>query len=166
MQNSKRNLVFPGNALPEDGFVDPLVDSFCRKINYIRLAVTDRCNLRCRYCMPESGIPLLTHDAILRFEEIIRLVRQFVRLGIGKIRITGGEPFARGGLVDLIARLRNECPWLSIHITTNGVAASNHIAALKKLGVQGINLSLDTLDPRRFFAISRRNSFSRVWRTF
>ncbi len=143
-----------------------LFDPYGRRINYLRLAVTDRCNLRCRYCMPERGIPFVNHEMILRFEEIFRLIHIFAGLGVDKIRFTGGEPFARKGLMPFLERIAREIPHMSLYITTNGVAAAEHISALTAMGVKGINLSLDTLDPKRFFAISRRNCFDRVWQTF
>lgn len=139
-----------------------LEDSFGRKITYLRLAITDRCNLRCRYCMPPSGIDFVPHGEILRFEEMEYLVGLLISMGVVKLRITGGEPFARRGVMDFLSRLSRQPGLESLHITTNGVEASQHLPALKKMGISGINLSLDTLIPGRFEQITGQNALHRT----
>lgn len=142
-----------------------LVDNHNRPLNYLRLAVTDRCNLRCFYCMPEEGIKYLPSKDLLTFEEIIRIVTITARLGISKVRLTGGEPFIRTDLMDLIRSIVKIDGVNELHITTNGILTSPHIAELKDLGVRSINLSLDTLDANRFQMITRRDEFHRTWDT-
>jgi GTP 3',8-cyclase len=142
-----------------------LVDNHGRRITYLRLAITDRCNLRCRYCRPESGVPFVPHEEILRFEELERLVRIFTSLGIHKVRVTGGEPFSRRGCLDFLRRLRGIDRLKSLHITTNGVKTARLLNDLQAIGVAGINLSLDTLDPLRFQEITRRDYLDAVLAT-
>lgn len=143
-----------------------LFDNHNRPINYLRLAVTDRCNLRCFYCMPESGIRYVAKKELLSFEEIERLVRLLAALGISKVRITGGEPFVRNDLMKLLATLVDIPGIAQVHLTTNGVLTAPHVSALKSLGIASVNLSLDTLDRERFKEITRRDEFVRVWETF
>lgn len=143
-----------------------LVDSFGRQVNYLRLSITDRCNLRCRYCMPKEGVDCLGHQEILSLEELERISHIFVGLGVNKIRITGGEPFVRKGCLDFIQRLSAQNPGLGLHLTTNGVAVQPYLTELKKLGIKGINLSLDTLDARRFLEITRRDKLEAVLAVF
>jgi molybdenum cofactor biosynthesis protein A len=143
-----------------------LYDNHNRTINYLRLAVTDRCNLRCFYCMPEEGIKYLPKKALLTFEEIERLVSLLAGMGISKIRLTGGEPFVRTDLMDLIRRISTIDGIHDIHITTNGILTGQHIPELKKLGLASVNLSLDTLDKNRFKEITRRDEFDKTWETF
>ncbi|MEE4243704.1 MAG: GTP 3',8-cyclase MoaA [Desulfopila sp.] len=144
-----------------------LIDNYNRKITYLRLSVTDRCNLRCRYCCPEEGVVLVPHEEILSFEELHRLVRIFASLGVSKVRITGGEPFARRDLVNFLLKLKSSVEGLrTLSITTNGVQTFHHLEALKAAGVDGINLSLDTLDKQRFLNITRRDRLDDVLRTF
>lgn len=143
-----------------------LYDNHGRKINYLRLAVTDRCNLRCFYCMPEEGITYLPKKALLTFEEIERLVRLMASMGITKVRLTGGEPFVRTDLMKLIRKIV-EIPSINdVHLTTNGVLTEPHLPELKALGIASVNLSLDTLDKARFKTITRRDEFDRVWNTY
>ncbi len=134
-----------------------LVDGFGRTITYLRLAITDRCNLRCRYCMPEEGISSTAPSDLLSFEEIIRLVTAAASQGISKIRFTGGEPFVRRDFIDLLSAVHAVPGIESLHITSNGVAVSDHIERLQELGIAGINLSLDSLNPERFSRITRRD---------
>lgn len=143
----------------------PLFDNHNRPINYLRLAVTDRCNLRCFYCMPAEGIKYLPKKALLTFEETERLISILAPLGITKVRLTGGEPFVRTDLVDLIKRIK-DCGIDDIHITTNGILTGPYIPELKRLGIKSINLSLDTLDAERFKSITRRDEFEKTWATF
>ena len=140
-----------------------LLDPFKRKINYLRISVTDRCNLRCGYCMPEEGIPLIRHDAILTYEEILRIVRVFAREGISKVRLTGGEPLVRKGIVTFISRLSQIEGLKDLSLTTNGVLLREFAAPLRQAGLRRVNISLDSLKPERFYQIMRRDEFDRVW---
>ena len=142
-----------------------LIDNHGRRITYLRLSITDRCNLRCRYCMPERGVDFVPHAEILTFEELERLVRLLSVLGVSKVRITGGEPFVRQGCLAFLQRLKTIDSVYSLHITTNGVETSRHLDSLAELGIAGINLSLDTLDSGRFWQISRRNHLPEVLAT-
>lgn len=142
-----------------------LFDNHGRPINYLRLAVTDRCNLRCFYCMPEDGIRYLPKKDLLTFEEIHRLISLLASMGITKVRLTGGEPFVRNDLMKLIRNIV-EIPGIrDLHLTTNGVLTAAHIPELKKLEIASVNLSLDTLDKSRFHAITRRDEFEPVMNT-
>ncbi len=143
-----------------------LKDNHGRTINYMRLAVTDRCNLRCFYCMPEEGIKYVDREDLLSFEEMYRMIRAFGSLGISKLRITGGEPFVRKGIMEFLERVSKEPTIEQIHITTNGTFTEDRIADLEKMGIKSINLSLDTLDKERFFQITRRNLYDQVMSTF
>lgn len=142
-----------------------LFDNHNRPINYLRLAVTDRCNLRCFYCMPEEGIKYLPKKALLSFEEIERLVSILAGLGITKIRLTGGEPFVRTDLMKLIERIKSINGIQEVHLTTNGILTGPHITDLKAMGIASVNLSLDTLDRDRFKLITRRDEFEKTWKT-
>jgi len=142
-----------------------LFDNHQRPINYLRLAVTDRCNLRCFYCMPEEGIKYLPKKELLTFEEIQRLVTLLGQMGITKIRLTGGEPFVRTDLMQLIRTIVKTKGIHDVHITTNGILTAPHIPELKSLGIASVNLSLDTLDGERFKMITRRDEFAKTWST-
>ncbi|MFC1843778.1 GTP 3',8-cyclase MoaA, partial [Thermodesulfobacteriota bacterium] len=139
-----------------------LIDNHNRPITYLRLAITDRCNLRCRYCRPEEGVPFIPHGEILRFEEMERLVGIFCSLGINKVRVTGGEPFSRRGCLPFLTRLRKTDGVQYLHITTNGVKTPRYLDELSAIGIDGINLSLDTLDHKRFLEITRRDYLEAV----
>lgn len=139
-----------------------LIDNHGRHITYLRLAITDRCNLRCRYCRPPEGVPFIPHDDILSYEEMARLVTIFASLGIRKVRVTGGEPFSRRGVMPLLKRLHDIDGIDSLHVTTNGVKTARYLDELKEIGIAGINLSLDTLDPKRFWQITRRDFLAGV----
>lgn len=141
-------------------------DNHGRPVNYLRLSVTDRCNLRCTYCMPETGIRYLPKHEILSYEEMERLVRLSVSLGVNKLRITGGEPFLRKGLMDFLNRIARLAGLDEIHITTNGVLTGKHVPQLKALGISGINLSLDSVSRENFMKITRRDDYDRVLETF
>lgn len=143
-----------------------LIDNYGRKIDYLRLALTDRCNLRCFYCMPENGIRFLQRKDLLSYEEMLRLVRVFSRMGIHKIRLTGGEPFVRNGVMDFLSELSSIDALQEVSITTNGTLTRDKIPALEGLGVRSINLSLDTLDHERFKEITRRDLFNEVFATY
>ena len=142
-----------------------LFDNHGRKINYLRLAVTDRCNLRCFYCMPEEGIQYIPRKELLSYEEMERIVKVMVRLGISKVRITGGEPFLRKGMMDFLRRLSQIEGLHTLNITTNGTLTSNKIQELISLGIHSVNLSLDSLDPQRFLQITRRDELHKVLNT-
>ncbi|MBU0494322.1 MAG: GTP 3',8-cyclase MoaA [Chloroflexi bacterium] len=141
----------------------PCLDSFARPINYLRVSVTDRCNLRCVYCMPAEGIDLVRHEDVLRYEEIARVVQAAAALGVCKVRLTGGEPLARRGLPDLV-RLIAAVPGIDdISMTTNGVLLPRHADALAAAGLRRVNVSLDSLRPNRFRAITRCGELTDVW---
>jgi molybdenum cofactor biosynthesis protein A len=143
-----------------------LYDNHNRLINYVRLAVTDRCNLRCFYCMPEEGIQYVPKQELLTYEEMVRTIRLLVNLGIEKVRITGGEPFVRRDMMDFLRTISQMEGLRKINITTNGTLTTPHVPELKALGINSINLSLDTLDKKRFFEITRRDVFDEVMACF
>lgn len=133
-------------------------------INYLRLSVTDRCNLRCMYCMPEEGIDFVPHGEILSYEEMLHLVRISVQAGIRKVRLTGGEPLARKGFIPFLERLSLLQGLEEITLTTNGVLLEEFAAEIRNCGIRRINISLDTLQAVRFQRITGRDHFDRVWR--
>jgi len=139
-------------------------DAYGRTIDYLRVSVTDRCNLRCRYCMPESGVPMLSHDQILTYDEILRICRIVSGLGIDTIKITGGEPLVRRDVEDLIAGIHNLPDIRQVTLTTNGVLLAEKLDALVRAGLSAVNVSLDTTDPQAFQAITRRDQLSSVLR--
>ncbi|MEM7103002.1 MAG: GTP 3',8-cyclase MoaA [Bacteroidota bacterium] len=143
-----------------------LYDNHGRQINYLRLAVTDRCNLRCFYCMPEEGIKYVPRKDLLSYEEMRRIVSLLASMGIEKIRITGGEPFLRKDMMDFLAAINKLEGLKQIHITTNGTLTAPLIPDFKKVGIKSVNLSLDSLDKKRFFDITRRDQFDTVMETF
>jgi cyclic pyranopterin phosphate synthase len=132
-----------------------MIDQHNRNINYLRVSVTDRCNLRCRYCMPKEGFSQIGHNDILRYEEMLRVIRSGIRLGISKVRITGGEPLVRRGIVDFIARLKSIEGLTDISLTTNGVLLQQYAADLFGAGIRRINVSLDSLNKEKYAAITR-----------
>lgn len=142
----------------------PPTDSYQRRIDYLRVSVTDRCNLRCTYCMPAGGVPKLDHTEILRYEEILRLVRIAARTGISKIRITGGEPLVRKDILYLCENISHIPEVQSVSITTNGVLLERFAEDLLRVGVKRINISLDTLKPDKYALITREDCFHQVWR--
>jgi len=139
-----------------------MIDGYGRVIDYIRISVTDRCNLRCAYCMPEEGIQSVCHDQILRYDEILRLAGIFASLGIRKIKLTGGEPLVRKGVPELAAKLKQIPGIEQVTLTTNGVCLKEQMQSLAEAGIGGINLSLDTLNPAVFEKITRRDSFDQA----
>jgi cyclic pyranopterin phosphate synthase len=141
-----------------------LCDNHGRRIRYLRLAITDRCNLRCRYCMPQKGIVAVRHTELLTYEEMGRLVRLLLPLGIDKVRITGGEPFARRDCLYFL-RFLKELGVPSLHLTTNGVETWRYLDQLRTLGISGLNLSLDSLNRQRFAAITRHDHLAEVLKT-
>jgi len=143
-----------------------LYDNHGREINYLRLAVTDRCNLRCHYCMPEEGIDYVPRKDLLSYEEMLRLVTVLSKIGITKLRITGGEPFLRKDMMQFLEAISAIPTLKEIHITTNGTLTERIIPDLKRLGIKSINLSLDSLDKDRFREITRRDELDKVMATF
>ena len=139
-----------------------MIDGFGRNIDYIRISVTDRCNLRCVYCMPEEGVESVMHRNILTFDEIIRICRVLASKGLKKVKITGGEPLVRRGVANLIKQIKDVDGIESVTITTNGVLLSEQYYNLVGAGVDTITVSLDTMDRERFAEITRRDEFERV----
>jgi len=139
-----------------------LIDSFNREIDYLRLSVTDRCNLRCTYCMPSGGIKLIDRKEIMSFEEILKAASILSEMGIRKIRITGGEPLVRNGIIDLMKQLKRIENINDISITTNGILLNGYLDDLYKIPVQGINISLDTLDRQKYKEITRGGEINQV----
>lgn len=140
-----------------------MLDKHRRNINYLRLSLTDRCNLRCIYCMPEEGIQFVSHHEILTYEEILDIVNLCIQKGIRKVRLTGGEPLVRKGVIGFIQRLCSLDGLEEITLTTNGVLLKEYAASLRECGICRINVSMDTLKPERFRQITRRNFFRQVW---
>ncbi len=139
-----------------------MIDQFGRTINYLRISVTDRCNLRCQYCMPEEGVEKKKHRDILSFEEIDALVSKMAEMGVNKIRITGGEPLVRKNLTLLISMINRHESIREITMTTNGIYLAEHADALKSAGLKRVNISLDSLKPDRYQAITRGGDLSMV----
>ena len=144
--------------------MDPVRDQYGRRLDYLRLSVTDRCNLRCRYCMPETGLQLADSHNVLSWEEMLRLCRVFCDLGVRKVRLTGGEPLVRKGLAEFAAALRDLPDPPGVYLTTNGSLLEGQLAALQRAGVARLNISLDSLQPDSFARIARRRDFDSVWR--
>jgi cyclic pyranopterin phosphate synthase len=143
-----------------------LVDNFGRQMEYVRMAVTDRCNLRCQYCMPAQGIDIVPRQELLTFKEMYRLIRVLTELGVHKVRLTGGEPFVRKDFVGFLEMLSHNDLLEAINITTNGALISQHIDRIEKLGkVKDINLSIDSLSREKFAKITRRDAFPEVYKT-
>jgi GTP 3',8-cyclase len=134
----------------------PMLDGFGRRIEYLRISVTDKCNLRCVYCMPEEGLPWLKREALLSYEEIARIVREMAPLGLSKLRITGGEPLVRRDLPSLVSLLREIPGIVDIALSTNAVLLENAARSLRDAGVARLNVSLDSLEPERIDEIARR----------
>ncbi|MET2986581.1 GTP 3',8-cyclase MoaA [Aureibaculum conchae] len=142
-----------------------LTDTFGRQITYLRLAVTDRCNLRCQYCMPAHGIDIVDRKELLTFKEMYRITRVLSELGVNKVRLTGGEPFVRKDFVKFLEMLSFNDLLEEVNITTNGVLIASHIKELEALKVKTINLSIDSLDKENFAKITRRDVFEDVFKT-
>jgi cyclic pyranopterin phosphate synthase len=144
---------------------DPLVDTFARQIRYLRVSVTDRCNYRCAYCMPEEledRMQFHARSALLTFEELERVIGVFARLGVRKVRLTGGEPTVRQGIVDLVRRVARVPGIEQVVMTTNGHLLADLAAPLRAAGLAAVNVSVDTLDPERFRKITGRGDLARV----
>jgi len=140
----------------------PLIDTQGRTVRDLRISVTDRCNLRCVYCMPHQGVPWLPKENLLTYEEIARFARACLPLGVTGIRLTGGEPTVRADLPVLVRMLSGLRPGLDLSMTTNGLKLAAMAGALREAGLRRVNVSLDTLDPRRFHRIARRDRFHEV----
>lgn len=143
--------------------VEALTPSHTPPINYLRLSITDRCNLRCRYCMPEQGVRFLPHTEILSYEEMLHLAQISVQAGIRKVRLTGGEPLVRKGFLDFLGRLSRLEGLEEITLTTNGVLLKEYAAEIRECGICRINVSLDSLRAERFNYITGRDYFNLVW---
>jgi cyclic pyranopterin phosphate synthase len=139
-----------------------MFDSFDRPIDYLRISVTDKCNLRCRYCMPAEGVPPRNHEEFLSLEQITEVVRVGVRLGLTKVRLTGGEPLVKRGIVELVRMIREVEGVRHLGMTTNGVLLSRYAGPLRRAGLDSLNVSLDTLDPDRYREITRVGDIGRV----
>ena len=140
-----------------------MLDKFKREINYLRVSITDRCNLRCVYCMPKEGVSLIGHEDILSYEEMLRIIRIASKLGIVKVRVTGGEPLVRRGVTEFLAAL-GKLGLEDISLTTNGILLESLANPIRKAGVGRINVSLDSLDPGRYSRITRGGDLSAVLR--
>lgn len=140
----------------------PLIDRFGRRHTYLRISVTDRCNLRCTYCMPEEGIALASHSDLLTFEEISRVLQIFAEMGINKVRLTGGEPLLRKGLPNLISSISQTSGIDKVGLTTNGILLTDYAEPLRNAGLKSVNISLDTLNQDRFLQITRVGRIEKV----
>ncbi|XP_020855210.1 molybdenum cofactor biosynthesis protein 1 isoform X4 [Phascolarctos cinereus] len=156
---AKRREFLRDHAAPFSAF---LTDSFGRKHNYLRISLTEKCNLRCQYCMPEEGVPLTPKADLLTTREILTLSRLFVKEGVDKIRLTGGEPLIRPDVVDIVAQLQQLDGLKTIAITTNGINLARLLPRLQGAGLNAINISLDSLVPAKFEFIARRKGFHKV----
>jgi len=140
-----------------------LIDKYNRHLTYLRISITDRCNLRCTYCVPHDRIPRLSHEEILRYEEILRIVKIGVELGISKVRITGGEPLVRKGVYEFLDRL-SRIPGISeVTLTTNGMNLKDNLEKIKAAGIKRLNISLDTLNGEKFRRITGKDGFKDAW---
>jgi cyclic pyranopterin phosphate synthase len=137
-------------------------DRFGREINYLRVSVTDRCNLRCRYCVGPDGVKLLPRDEILSFEEIVQVVEQAARMGVNKVRLTGGEPLVRRDLYSLVAAISRIEGIADLAMSTNGVLLAQNASDLARSGLMRVNVSLDTVDPERYRYLTRGGEVNRV----
>ena len=140
-----------------------LVDRYNRNLNYLRISITDRCNLKCIYCVPHNLIPKLPHKDILRYEEILRIVKIGVRLGISKVRVTGGEPLVRKGVFNFLDQLSKIEGLSDISLTTNGVLLKDSLNKIKSTGINRINISVDTLNRKKFSKITGHDYFDQIW---
>ncbi len=142
--------------------MDELFDQYKRKHDYLRLSITDRCNLRCVYCMPKEGLPFFPTDEVLSQDEIVQLVENFAEMGISKVRITGGEPLLRTDVVDIVRRIKDVEGVDDVSMTTNGLFLTKKAEALKEAGLDRLNISLDTFDPDRYKEITRGGNIQQV----
>lgn len=140
-----------------------LIDRYSRHLNYLRISITDRCNLRCVYCVPRATIQWLPHEEVLRYEEILRILGVGVALGITKVRVTGGEPLVRKGVYRFLNQLGGFSELSDLSLTTNGVLLKQNAERIKAAGIHRLNVSLDTLEGEKFKAITGRDHFREVW---
>ena len=140
-----------------------MFDSYNRSINYLRVSITDRCNLRCVYCMPEEGIRLINHAEIISYEEILEVIREGIRLGITKVKITGGEPLVRKGIVSLVEMIAQLEGITDFGMTTNGILLEKFATDLSKAGLHRVNISLDTINPEKYRQITRGGEIEKVF---
>jgi len=140
-----------------------MFDKYNRKINYLRISVTDRCNLRCVYCMPENGVPLLKHEDILNFDEIVDFTKVAVAKGIDKVRLTGGEPLVRKGIVELVSMIAKIDGIKDFGMTTNGIFLDKYADDLANAGLNRVNISLDTIDSEEYKRITRVGDIKKVF---
>ena len=141
-----------------------MLDKYNRHINYLRISVTDRCNLRCTYCMPEDGIDLIAHEEVLSFEQITEFVKEAIASGITKIRLTGGEPLVRKGIVELVYQIANIPGVEDLAMTTNGILLEKYAKDLAKAGLMRVNISLDTMNPKKYKQITRLGNIKDVFK--
>jgi len=141
---------------------EPLQDTFGRTFDYVRIAITEKCNLRCTYCMPEEGVDFKNGEQILTTEEILRVVDVLARMGVKKVRFTGGEPLVRKDIIDLVKGSANTPGIKAVHMTTNGIIFPKYAQQLRDAGLTGVNISLDTVDENKFFKITRRAGLDKV----
>lgn len=170
LPNTEKNSADSNNILTLQLFqetiqlqADQLIDRYKRHLNYLRISITDRCNLRCLYCNPRLPGKKLRHKDVLRYEEILRIVRIGVRLGITKVRITGGEPLVRKGCCEFLEKIAAIDGLRDISLTTNGILLKDHIDKILLAGVKRLNISLDTLDSEKYRKITGYDGFERVW---
>ena len=140
-----------------------MLDRFNRKLNYLRISVTDRCNLRCTYCMPEEGIQLFRHNEILSFDEIAGFTEVAVSNGVTKVRLTGGEPLVRKGVILLVSMLSEINGIEDLSMTTNGTLLKQYAKQLRDAGLHRVNISLDTIDPEKFRIVTRTGDINDVF---
>ncbi len=140
-----------------------LIDQYNRHLNYLRVSITDRCNLKCMYCVPQDLIPRVDHEEVLRYEEILHVIKVAIELGVTKVRITGGEPLVRKGVYDFLSELTQLKGLADVSLTTNGVFLKDNIEKIQSTGISRINVSLDTLNPEKYKQITGRDTFDRVW---
>jgi len=152
-----------GEGCPFDSAMNTLIDAHNRRINYLRISITDRCNLRCQYCMPKEGVSRFGHAEILKYEEILRIAELAVKKGINKIRITGGEPLVRKDALQLISQLSRLRGIEDLSMTTNGILLDEFAPALFQAGLKRVNISMDSLLPEKYRQITCGGELSRVW---
>jgi cyclic pyranopterin phosphate synthase len=140
-----------------------LIDRCNRHLNYLRISITDRCNLQCRYCVPQELIPKLSHTEVLTYEEILRVVRIAIRLGVSKVRVTGGEPLVRKGVYPFLTQLVATEGLKDVSLTTNGVLLADNLEKIQAAGIKRLNISLDTLSSTKYREITGFDEFDRVW---
>ena len=140
-----------------------LIDPYNRHLNYLRISITDRCNLKCIYCVPRNLIERLPHTEILKYEEILRIVRVGIKLGISKIRVTGGEPLVRKGVYGFLHQLSVLDGLTDLSLTTNGVSLKDNLEKIKAAGIRRINISLDTLNRKKYEQITGFDLFDQIW---